>query len=159
VCGRSASADPRTGGTGAGVATAAMVVELPAPASRPGLSYARRTHQASLVTSSLLSPICLPGVPALTDVAWERLRPLLPPQEPDTGRSGSKQRLIVEEGVLWVARTVVSWRELPARFEPWLMVSSRPQDPDHAALARPGLFPFLRFWTRTVAVVLVYGAK
>jgi transposase len=62
----------------------------------------------------------------LTDEHWEQLRPLLPPQKPQTGRPAVDHRLIVE-GILWVARTGSSWRELPERFGPWSTVSSRYQ--------------------------------
>jgi transposase len=66
------------------------------------------------------------GLPVLTDEHWARLSPLLPPQKPQTGRPATDHRLIVE-GMLWVARTGSSWRELPARFGPWSTVSSRYQ--------------------------------
>jgi transposase len=68
----------------------------------------------------------LPGLPALTDAQWEQLRPLLPPQKPQTGRPAIDHRLMVE-GMLWVVRTGSSWRELPERFGPWSTVSSRYQ--------------------------------
>jgi len=57
---------------------------------------------------------------------FEQLRPLLPPQKPQTGRPAIDHRLVVE-GMLWVARTGSSWRELPERFGPWSTVSSRYQ--------------------------------
>ncbi len=57
---------------------------------------------------------------------WEQLRPLLPPQKPQTGRPAFDHRLIVE-GRLWVLRTVSSWRELPERFGPGSTVSTRYQ--------------------------------
>ncbi len=85
-----------------------------------------RARQAPLVCTSPPPPIRLPGLPALTDDRWERLRCLLPPQKPQTGRPASDHRLIVE-GMLWVARTGSSWRELPERFGPWSTVSSRYQ--------------------------------
>ncbi len=64
--------------------------------------------------------------PALTDEYWEQVRPLLPPQKPQTGRPAVDHRLVVE-GMLWVVRTGSSWRELPERFGPWSTVSSRYQ--------------------------------
>jgi transposase len=66
------------------------------------------------------------GVPALRDEHWEQIRPLLPPQKPQTGRPAVDHRLVVE-GMLWVVRTGSSWRELPERFGPWSTVSSRYQ--------------------------------
>lgn len=65
-----------------------------------------------------------PGSPALTDAHWERLRLLLPPHKPPTGRPGVDHRLMVE-GMLWIVRTGSSWRELPERFGPWSTVASR----------------------------------
>ena len=71
-------------------------------------------------------PCPLLGLPELTDAHWEQLLPLLPPQKPRTGRPAIDHRLVVE-GMLWVARTGSSWRELPERFGPWSTVSSRYQ--------------------------------
>jgi transposase len=86
----------------------------------------RRAHQAPLAQPQTSEPILLPGLPALTDAHWEQLRPLLPAQKPQTGRPASDHRLVVE-GMLWVARTGSSWRELPERFGPWSTVYSRYQ--------------------------------
>ncbi len=86
----------------------------------------RRARQAPLARTSLPEPIRLPGMPVLTDHHWEQLRSLLPPQKPQTGRPAADHRLIVE-GMLWVARTNSSWRELPERFGPWSTVFSRYQ--------------------------------
>jgi hypothetical protein len=87
---------------------------------------ARRARQAPLVPLQLPEPIQLSGLPALTDALWEQVRPLLPLQKPLTGRPAIDHRLIVE-GMLWVARTNSSWRELPERFGPWTTVASRYQ--------------------------------
>lgn len=103
---------------------------------------ARRARQAPLVPRQLPEPICLPGVPVLTDHHWEQLCPLLPPQKPPTGRPAIDHRLIVE-GMLWVARTGSSWRELPERFGPWSTVSSRYQ-----RWVKEGI------WTRILQVLL-----
>ncbi len=86
----------------------------------------RRARQAPAVSVNPPAPLRLLGVPALTDKHWEQLRPLLPPQKPQTGRPATDHRLIVE-GLLWVARTGSSWRELPERFGPWSTVASRYQ--------------------------------
>jgi transposase len=86
----------------------------------------RRARQAPAVSVDPPAPLRLLGVPALTDEHWEHLRPLLPPQKPQTGRPATDHRLIVE-GMLWVARTGSSWRELPERFGPWSTVASRYQ--------------------------------
>ncbi len=86
----------------------------------------RRSLQAPSLSDQLPAPIPLPGLPVLSDEYWEQLRPLLPAQKPQTGRPATDHRLIVE-GMLWVARTNSSWRELPERFGPWTTVASRYQ--------------------------------
>ena len=60
----------------------------------------------------------------LTDDQWRRLRLLLPPQKPRTGRPGKDHRTVIN-GILWVLRTGAPWRDLPERFGPWATVASR----------------------------------
>jgi transposase len=60
----------------------------------------------------------------LTDAQWKRLRPLLPPQKPPTGRPANDHRMVLG-GILWVLRTGCPWRCLPARYGSWKTVSSR----------------------------------
>lgn len=60
----------------------------------------------------------------LTNEQWERLKPLLPPQKPHTGRPASDHRSMVN-GILWVLRTGAPWRDLPERYGPWASVYSR----------------------------------
>lgn len=86
----------------------------------------RRARQAPALSADPAAPLRLLGVPALTDEHWEQVRPLLPPQKPQTGRPAVDHRLMVE-GMLWVVRTGSSWRALPERFGPWSTVSSRYQ--------------------------------
>ncbi len=86
----------------------------------------RRARQAPAVSVDSPAPLRLLGIAALTDESWEQLRPLLPPQKPQTGRPAVDHRLVVE-GILWVVRTGSSWRELPERFGPWSTVASRYQ--------------------------------
>jgi transposase len=102
----------------------------------------RRARQAPSVPDSLPAPIPLLGLPALSDAYWEQLSPLLPPQKPLTGRPATDHRLIVE-GMLWVARTGSSWRELPEHFGPWTTVASRYQ-----RWCKEGI------WTRILHVLL-----
>ena len=64
----------------------------------------RRARQAPAVSVDSPAPLRLPGVPALTDEHWEQVRPLLPPQKPQTGRPATDHRLVVE-GMLWVVHT------------------------------------------------------
>src|SRR5690349_6512723 len=60
----------------------------------------------------------------LTDVQWERLKPLLPPEKPRTGRPNHDHRLILN-GILWIDRTGAPWNDLPSRYGPVGTVSSR----------------------------------
>jgi transposase len=57
-------------------------------------------------------------------VQWERLRPLLLPQKPRTGRPANDHRAVIN-GMRWILRTGSPWRALPARFGSWKTVSSR----------------------------------
>ncbi len=48
----------------------------------------------------------------LTGAQWEKLRPLLPPQKPRTGRPAKDHRT-VHDGILWVPRIGRPRRALP----------------------------------------------
>jgi transposase len=60
----------------------------------------------------------------LTDEQWARLKDLLPPQKPRTGRPSIDHRTMVN-GMLWIARTGAPWRDLPERYGKWTSVYSR----------------------------------
>jgi transposase len=60
----------------------------------------------------------------LTDEQWARLRPLLPPRRPATGRPNKDHRPVVN-GILWRLATGVPWRDLPERYGSWRTVYSR----------------------------------
>jgi transposase len=60
----------------------------------------------------------------LTNAQWERLRPLLPPEKPRTGKPNKDHRTILN-GILWKLRTGAPWRDLPERYGPWSTVHSR----------------------------------
>jgi transposase len=60
----------------------------------------------------------------LTNTHWERLQPLLPPQQPKTGRPAVDHRRILN-GIRWILRTGAPWRDLPERYGPWRTVASR----------------------------------
>jgi transposase len=60
----------------------------------------------------------------LTDVQWERLKPLLPPEKPRTGRPNHDHRRIIN-GILWIDRTGAPWNDLPSHYGPVGTVSSR----------------------------------
>jgi transposase len=55
---------------------------------------------------------------ALSDAAWDRIRPLLPPQKPSTGRPRHDHRVVLS-GILAVVLTGASWREMPAEYGKW----------------------------------------
>jgi hypothetical protein len=84
----------------------------------------RRARQAPLPDPQGRAAIPLLGLPKLTDVQWERIHPLLPPQKPATGRPAVDHRLVVE-GIVLVMQTGCSWRALPERFGPWQTIVSR----------------------------------
>jgi transposase len=58
----------------------------------------------------------------LSDAAWARLAPLLPPRR--TGRPRHDDRRILH-GILWKLATGVPWRDLPERYGPWQTVYTR----------------------------------
>lgn len=60
----------------------------------------------------------------LTDQQWERLAPLLPPQQPRVGRPAHDHRRILN-GIVWILKTGAPWRDLPERYGPWQTVASR----------------------------------
>ena len=61
----------------------------------------------------------------LTDQEWEQVASLLPPEK--TGKSGrpSKDNRIMLNGMVWIARSGVPWRDLPERYGPWNSVYNR----------------------------------
>lgn len=60
----------------------------------------------------------------LSDEQWQQLAPLLPAQQPPTGRPAKDHRTIIN-GILWVLRTGAPWRDLPERYGSWRTVASR----------------------------------
>ena len=53
-----------------------------------------------------------------TDDQWERVKPILPPQRGGIGRPPNDHRTVLG-GILWVARTGSSWREMPEEYGKW----------------------------------------
>ncbi len=92
--------------------------------SKPSLvnSISRTTRACPQTPGS--STLCSMATSELSDAQWEKLRPLLPPQKPCTGRPAKDHRPVVE-GRLWILRTGSPWRALPAPFGSWKTVSSR----------------------------------
>ncbi len=62
--------------------------------------------------------VLAPADGKLTDAEWEQVRHVLPPQRPPTGRPRHDHRGVLG-GILWVARTRASWREMPEEFGTW----------------------------------------
>ncbi len=68
----------------------------------------------------------------LSDGAWARIEPLLPPLKGAMGRPMQPHRTLVE-GSIYRLRAGVAWRDLPAEFGPWQTVWKR-----HARFSRDG---------------------
>ena len=60
----------------------------------------------------------------LSNEQWERLKPLLPPVKPRTGKPNHDHRQVVN-GILWILRTGAPWRDLPERYGKWQSVATR----------------------------------
>jgi transposase len=58
------------------------------------------------------------------DDQWERLRPVLPPQNRGRGRPAKEHRRI-RNGLVWLNRTGAPWRDLPAASGPWQTGAAR----------------------------------
>ncbi len=54
----------------------------------------------------------------LTNAQWERVAPLCPGKDGDSGRHGDDNRRFIE-AVLWINRTGAPWRDLPDEFGNW----------------------------------------
>jgi hypothetical protein len=59
-----------------------------------------------------------PEEAGLTDEQWVLVRPLLPQQKDGIGRPPNDHRVVLG-GILWVARTGSSWREMPEEYGKW----------------------------------------
>jgi hypothetical protein len=99
---------------------------------RFGWSHWRRVHQAvaarchaarhartrsQATNERVILPTAL-ARGALTDAEWARVRPVLPPQKPWTGRPRYDHRTILS-GILTVVGTDLSWREIPEEYGKW----------------------------------------
>jgi hypothetical protein len=69
--------------------------------------------EASLQTTAIA-----PEEAKLTNEQWALVRPLLPAQRGGTGRPPNDHRRVLG-GILWVARTGSSWREMPEEYGKW----------------------------------------
>ncbi len=80
---------------------------------------ARRAARQALGTEGPLKAAALPPEEArLTDEQWALVSPLLPPQRGEIGRPPLDHRAVLG-GILWVARTGSSWREMPEEYGRW----------------------------------------
>ena len=78
----------------------------------------------------------------LSDAAWARIEPVLPPLKGRMGRPMRDHRLLVEAAI-WRYRTGSPWRDLPAEFGPWQTAWKR-----HARFAEDGV------WDQVLTVLL-----
>jgi transposase len=66
----------------------------------------------------------LPGIGVLTDAAWSVIEALLPVRRSRIGRPNIDHRHVLE-GMIVAMQLGVSWRSLPASFDPWQTVYDR----------------------------------
>lgn len=61
----------------------------------------------------------------LTDEEWNRIAPLLPPE--NSGKRGRPKKCsrTILNGIVWIARSGAPWRDLPERYGAWQTVYSR----------------------------------
>jgi transposase len=59
----------------------------------------------------------------LTEKAWARIEPLLPPVQ-GAGRRWRDHRQVIN-AILWKLRTGAPWRDLPERYGPWKTAHER----------------------------------
>ncbi len=114
-----------------------MVLAMAEPEGRRrfllGWSAWRRAHQAVAARcraakhvarhalgreGPLETAVIVPEEARLTDEQWGLVRPLLPPQRSGIGRPPNDHRAVLG-GILWVARTGSSWREMPEEYGNW----------------------------------------
>jgi transposase len=62
--------------------------------------------------------VAVPGRADVTDVQWARLVPLLPLGR-KAGRSPKWTKRQLIDGIRWRIRAGTTWRDVPARYEPW----------------------------------------
>ena len=82
------------------------------------LAAKRTARQALRGGRPLETAAIAPEEARLTDEQWASVRPLLPPQRGGIGRPPNDHRAVLG-GILWVARTGSSWREMPEEYGKW----------------------------------------
>lgn len=85
---------------------------------KASVAAARAARYALRGGRSLETAAIAPEEAELTDEQWELVRPLLPPQKGRVGRPPNDHRVVLG-GILWVARTGSSWREMPNEYGKW----------------------------------------
>ena len=78
----------------------------------------RRREHASSPAAVCPAPSAEVPTTGLTEAEWERVRALLPPQQPAVGRRRHDHRTVLS-GILWVFRSAAPWREMPVQFGKW----------------------------------------
>jgi hypothetical protein len=98
--------------------TGAPSTHRPLPKGESGRQRRSLSAEAALEDRAGLSTttLCAEGAP-LTDEEWQMVEPLLP-HKPHAGRPSNDQRTVLG-GIMWVARTGSSWREMPEEFGKW----------------------------------------
>ena len=63
----------------------------------------------------------------ITDEQWERIKGMLPPEQPKSGKRGRPSKSDNRSklnGILWIAKSGAPWRELPERYGSWQTIYS-----------------------------------
>ena len=79
---------------------------------------ARRVRDQPALDRPAVITDLVSAVPELDEVRWEQTRELIPPVRRYGEEPALDQRTILA-GILWVARTGRSWRDLPRSFGYW----------------------------------------
>jgi hypothetical protein len=77
---------------------------------------ARRAHRGAFSPAARAAPAA--AAAGLTDAEWRQVQPLLPPQQPTTGRPRHDHRTVLA-GILWVVCSGASWRAMPKEYGTW----------------------------------------
>ncbi len=84
----------------------------------------RRQGPSILACVAVPAATILAGLGALTAGCWAPIAPLLPPRQAHKGQAVFVEQALLE-AMLWVMRTGVAWRAIPAAMGPWHTVYTR----------------------------------
>jgi hypothetical protein len=87
-------------------------------ASRAARATLRRERLSEDHAEPKVTALLTPEGARLTDTEWEYVHPLLPPRRGQVGRPLKDHRQVLS-GILWVARTGSSWRDMPEEYGDW----------------------------------------